>query len=81
MPGLEQAIKKLEETATVMAGIQARQASMLRDHSEWLQEHDKAVAQLDQGALEAQARGEALDTRIEKLVIAIGKLIASRPQN
>jgi hypothetical protein len=71
MPDIAQAIKQLEETATVMAGIQSRQAAMLKDHAEWLQAHDKAIG-------DARALGRETDERIEKLVIAIGKLVASR---
>jgi hypothetical protein len=54
-----------------MDGIQGRQASMLKEHGEWMQEHDKAIA-------ESVQRGKALDERIEKLVIAIGKRVSSR---
>jgi len=36
---MEQVIKQLQDTATVMAGIQARQAEVLKGHSQWLEEH------------------------------------------
>jgi hypothetical protein len=65
------AIKELQETAIVMAGIQSRQAGMLKDHAEWLQSHDRAM-------VEARERGKATDERIDRLVSAIGELIRAR---
>lgn len=70
MNDLRQAIKDLQDTATVMAGIQARQAAMLKGHAEWLQEHDRAIA-------ESRERGQETDARIDKLTIAIGELITT----
>ena len=68
MPDLAQAIKELQDTAIVMSGIQARQAGLLKDHSEWLQEHDRAVT-------EARELGRKTDERIAQLVSAIGELL------
>jgi len=86
---MEAAIQELKETAIVMAGIQSRQAAVLKDHAEWLQEHDQAMAEarergkatderIDLVIAEARERGKALDERIEKLVIAIGEFIRGR---
>jgi L-lactate utilization protein LutB len=66
---MQAAIKELEETMTVMAHLQARQAEMLKDHAEWLHTHDKAIA-------ETREAGRALDERIANLVSAIGEFIA-----
>ena len=44
---MQAAIKQLQETAIVMAGIQARQAEAIKDHAEWLQAHDRAMLELD----------------------------------
>jgi len=68
VPDLAKVLKQLQETAIVMNGIQPRQAEMLKDHAQWLQEHDRAIA-------EARERGRVTDERIEKLVIAIGEFI------
>lgn len=72
MTDMQQAIKELQETATVMAGLQARQAAMLKDHAEWLQEHDRAIADMRQ-------LGSKTDERIEKLVSAMGAWLARQP--
>ena len=45
---MEQVIKQLQETTTVMAGIQARQAEVLKSHGEWLEEHNASIAKHDQ---------------------------------
>ena len=63
-------IKGLQETATVMAGIQARQAEALKNHGEWLQEHHRVMAEL-------RNRDRVIDERLDKLVVAIGELIAA----
>jgi hypothetical protein len=75
---MEAVIKELKETAIVMAGIQSRQAAALKDHAEWLQSHDRAMARHDKEMAEARERGKATDERIEKLVIAIGEFIRGR---
>jgi hypothetical protein len=66
MPDIAHAIKELQETA--MSGIQSRQASLLKEHAEWLQAHDRAITEI-------RENGKKTDERIEKLVSAIGELI------
>jgi hypothetical protein len=41
---MEQVIKQLQDTLTVMAGIQARQADVLKGHGQWLEEHNASLA-------------------------------------
>jgi hypothetical protein len=41
---MEGAIKQLQETAVVVAGIQARQAEVLKAHGQWLEKHQNAIA-------------------------------------
>jgi hypothetical protein len=41
---MELVLKQLQDTATVMAGIQARQAEALKGHGEWLVEHQAFIA-------------------------------------
>jgi hypothetical protein len=68
---MKAAIKELEETAIVMSHIQARQTEAIRNHAEWLEAHEKAMTQ-------SRERGDRTDARIEKLVSAIGGLIAKQ---
>ena len=68
MDGLDLWKKEIEDALTVMGGLQARQARVLADHAEWLQAHDRAMA-------EAAERGARLDERIEKLVSGIGEFM------
>jgi uncharacterized membrane protein YqiK len=68
LPKLQSALRDLEEAAIVTAKVQQRQAELVKDHSEWLHAHDKAMAEI-------RENGRALDARIDKLVSAIGKLI------
>ena len=72
---MEQVIKQLQETATVMAGIQARQAEVLKSHSQWLEEHHASIARHEKLA----ARQDQLLTEIEdKLNGLIGYIDRSR---
>jgi hypothetical protein len=41
---MELVLKQLQDTATVMAGIQARQAEVLKGHGDWLAEHHASIA-------------------------------------
>jgi hypothetical protein len=75
MPDMQPTIKELQDTLTVVVGIQARQAELIKGHGEWLEEHDRAMARLERELAEDRKRGREIDERIEKLVIAIGELI------
>jgi hypothetical protein len=63
---IKEAIKELQETAVVMSGIQRCQAELLKEHSEWLVSHDKAM-------IDIREVGRQTDERIAKLVSAIGE--------
>ena len=78
MPDMSKALKKTQETAIVMNGIQSRHIELLKDHAEWLhthdlamvrhnewlQEHEKAMARHDQEIAEARERGRETDERL-----------------
>lgn len=68
MPDIQQAIKELQETAIVTSGIQSRHAALLKDHAEWLEAHQHAIARHDKEMAEARERGRELDERIANLV-------------
>jgi len=72
MPDKQQTMKELQDTLTVVVGIEARQAELIKGHGEWLQEHDRAMARLEK---EDRKRAREIDERIDKLVSAIGELI------
>ena len=68
LPQLAVAIKELEEAAIVTAHQQAQLAAQAKDRTEWLQAHDRAIAEI-------RENGRATDARIDKLVSAIGELL------
>jgi len=78
MPDMQETIKQMQDTLTVVVGIQARQAELIKGHGEWLQEHDRAMARHDKEMAEARAAGRETDKRIAELVSAIGELIRQR---
>jgi len=67
---MEGAIKQLQETAIVMAGIQARQAEALKEHGEWLVSHTRAMAEFDRKMIEIE----------DKLNGLIGYMDGQRPK-
>jgi hypothetical protein len=52
--------------------IQAQHAAMAKDHTQWLADHSRAI-------VEIRELQRSTDERIEKLVSAIGTLIAKIP--
>jgi hypothetical protein len=43
MDGLDQWRKEIEDALTLMGELQARRGRALRDHAEWLEEHERAM--------------------------------------
>jgi hypothetical protein len=60
--------KEIEDALTVMGGLQARQGRALREHSEWLESHQKVMQKHEEWL-------QSFDQRMDKLVVAIGELI------
>jgi hypothetical protein len=75
---MEDVIRQLQDTATVMAGIQARQAEALQEHAIWLQEHDRAIAEQRERDKIIDQRFQELGERIDNLVSGIGEYIRRR---
>jgi len=48
MADFDATIRQVQDTMTVMAGIQARQAEVLRGYGEWLEEHTIALRKSDE---------------------------------
>jgi hypothetical protein len=79
---MEQVIRQLQDTATVMAGIQARQAEVLKGHGEWLEqheltlmrhkewhaEHERTLAQIESNLREATEKLNALIVVVDGVV-------------
>ena len=72
---MELVLKQLQDTATVMAGIQARQAEVLKGHGQWLEEHNASIAKHEQ----MMARHDQVMAEIEdKLNGLIGYIDGNR---
>ena len=65
----------VDDALAVIGGLQASQGRVLKDHSEWLQEHDRTMARIEASLAAQVAAGNATDQRIEKLVSAIGEFM------
>lgn len=69
---MEAAIKQLQDASIVMAALEAKHATMMKDHADWLVAHDKAIAEGRARDKAADERGKAIDERIDRLVSGIG---------
>jgi hypothetical protein len=45
---MQAAIKELQETAIVLAGLQARQAEVLKGYGQWLEAHERSITRHEQ---------------------------------
>ena len=68
---MEDAIKQLQETAIVMAGLQARQVEVLKGHGEWLEQHERAMARHDVVMAE-------IDDNLNGLIAVVDDLVRHR---
>ncbi len=57
---MQAAIKELQETAIVMSGIQAGQAAVVKEHGEWLEQHEKTMRRIELNLAEATDKLNAL---------------------
>jgi hypothetical protein len=61
---MEAVIRQLQDTATVMAGIQARQAEVQKGQAEWLDSHEKRMAEHDKQMAESRKRFEQIEQNL-----------------
>jgi uncharacterized coiled-coil protein SlyX len=61
-------VRELRDAVTVTAQMEARQARALKDHTQWLQEHEQSIRDFDR-------RMEVLDERIANLVSGFGEYL------
>ncbi|HZT33222.1 MAG TPA: hypothetical protein VFA33_25260 [Bryobacteraceae bacterium] len=63
---MESAIKELQETVIVMSGIQAHQARLLKEHTQWKEDHTLAMRYHDERTAE-------LDRKLDRIADLILK--------
>jgi uncharacterized coiled-coil protein SlyX len=61
-------VRELRDAVTVTASLEARQSRALKEHSEWLVFHDKALREHDE-------RMKTVDERIARLVSGVGEFM------
>jgi hypothetical protein len=72
MAALEKAHKELEDSFIVLTQVETRMSQLLREQTEYVASHEKRLQ-------EQAERDRVIEERIEKLVSAIGDLIARTP--
>ncbi len=73
---LEDARRNIEENLIVMAHLETGQSRMLKEHAVFLAEHERTLKEVDSRLNQMTVRGAETDIRIERLVSAIGTLVA-----
>ena len=73
MADMAKVLADLQDTLTVMAGIQQRQAAVVKDHTEWLVQHERAMTEMREAA-------RRTDERIAALVSAIGEFLRKQQE-
>lgn len=73
---IEQAKKDLEDAMIVMAHLEKKAGERIREHGEWLVEHEKSMRDHDRQIAEQREFGKKVDERINNIVSAIGKMIS-----
>jgi hypothetical protein len=68
-------VVELRDAMTATAHMEARQSRALKEHSEWLQEHDKAIAASKR---DFDERMSDLDKRIKDLVSGFGAYLSRK---
>lgn len=63
-------VRELRDAVTVTAQLEARQGRMLKEHSEWLAEHDRNMKEHHEAM-------KVLDVRIANLVSGFGEFMRS----
>lgn len=68
---MEGAIKQLRETAIVMAGLEARQAEVLKGHGEWLEQHLRAMARHEEWLTRHDVVMAEIDDKLNGLIAVV----------
>jgi hypothetical protein len=68
---MQAAIKELQETAIVVAGIQARQAEVLKGHGEWLEEHLRSLARHERFVARHEELMAEMEDKLNGLIGAV----------
>jgi hypothetical protein len=79
MPNIEQAVKDLQDAMLVIAEIEKRQSSLLREHSERIVSIERSLArsaQLDEEIREIQKHG---DERLNALIAVVDGMVRKPP--
>jgi len=63
----------LQDTITVMDSIQQRQPAFVKEHNEWLVQHERAMTEMREA-------GRRTDERIAALVSAIGEFLRKQQE-
>lgn len=82
---MEQVIRQLQDTATVMAGIQARQAEVLKGHGEWLEQHELTLREHkewqrrhDQTMEQIESNLREATEKLNALIVVVDGIVSKR---
>jgi hypothetical protein len=78
---MELVLRQVQDTLTVMVGIQARQAEVAKGHSEWLEAHEAAFAKHALAMVEFDAKMIVIEEKLVEIEDKLNGLIGYVDQN
>lgn len=76
---LEAARKEMEDAMVVMAHLEARAASRIKEHAEFVASIEAGIKSHESRIAKQEETSDLLGQRVDKLVLAIGDLISRIP--
>jgi septal ring factor EnvC (AmiA/AmiB activator) len=76
---LEAARKEMEDAMIVMAHLEAKAASRIQEHAEFIATIEAGIKSHESRIAEREETSDLLGQRVDKLVLAIGDLISRIP--
>src|ERR1700689_4787647 len=71
----DDAVRELRDAVTVTAQLEARQGRVLKEHGDWLGQHERAMKEHTQFVKEHKEAMKELDVRIANLVSGFGEFM------
>ena len=72
---MEKAIAQVQDTLTVMANIQARQAEVLKQHSQWLVDNESWMTRMREAQEQHESRMAEIEEKLNALIQIVDGIV------
>lgn len=70
---LDENISQLRDALTVTSAMTLRHETLLKDHAEWLQAHDRAMLELDARTIQHERNMERIELALERVDLGLAE--------